>query len=103
MYRLANQVNRMTLVPNYSLPRINQAWATLQGKRFFSVFDFPNAYWQIEVAPECSRNAGMQKYSAFMITDGWYQRNRLPFGVAGAPATQQRLFGTLYIGWDEAD
>ena len=85
-YRPLNQSRR---VPAYPMPRIQQAIDSLQGKRYFSVFDFPNAYWQIEVKP------ASRKYLAFITPDGLYEWKRMPFGAAGAPATQQRMVDKL--------
>ncbi|PHJ23293.1 retrovirus-related pol polyprotein from transposon [Cystoisospora suis] len=86
------KLNSVTRVPTYPLPRIQQALDALQGKTFFSVFDFPNAYWQIEVEPES------RKFLAFITPDGHYEWTRMPFGAAAAPATQQRMIDKLLGG-----
>lgn len=85
-------LNKHTRVPSYPLPRIQQALDVLQGKRYFSVFDFPSAYWQIEVDEES------RKFLAFITPDGLYEWTRMPFGAAGAPATQQRMVDKLLAG-----
>lgn len=85
-------LNSVTIIPQYPLPRIRQALTCLQGKHYFSVFDFPSAYWQIPVA-ENSR-----KYTAFVTRDGLYEWVRMPFGASGAPATQQRMVDSLLAG-----
>lgn len=85
-------INAITRVPNYPLPRIQQALDVLQGKRYFSVFDLPKAYWQVEIE-ESSR-----KYLAFITPDGLFEWTRMPFGAAGAPATQQRMMDKLLAG-----
>ncbi|KAL8439400.1 hypothetical protein Efla_007024 [Eimeria flavescens] len=41
--------NNRTVIPPYPLPRIQQALDALQGKAYFSLFDFPAAYYQVEV------------------------------------------------------
>ena len=85
-------VNAITRVPNYPLPRIQQALDVLQGKRYFSVFDLLKAYWQVETEP------ASRKYLAFITPDGLYEWTRMPFGAAGAPATQQRMMDRLLAG-----
>ena len=64
----------------------------LYGKRYFSVFDLLKAYWQIEVEP------ASRKHLAFITPDGLYEWTRMPFGAAGAPATQQRMIDKLLAG-----
>lgn len=86
------KVNELTRVPRYPLPRIQQALDALVGKAYFSLFDFPSAYYQIEVEPKS------RPYLAFITPDGHYQPTRMPFGAAGAPATQQRMVDRLLAG-----
>ena len=85
-------INAVTRIPNYPLPRIQQALDVLQGKRYFSVFDLLKAYWQVET------DADSRKYLAFITPDGLYEWARMPFGAAGAPATQQRMMDKLLTG-----
>ena len=85
-------LNKILKVPNYPLPRISQALEVLEGKKYFSVFDLVKAYWQVEVDP------ASRKYLAFITPDGLYEWTRMPFGVAAAPATQQRMVDRLLAG-----
>lgn len=57
-------INAITRVPNYPLPRIQQALDVMQGKKNFSVFDLPKAYWQVGI------DETPRKYLAF-ITPDW--------------------------------
>ena len=85
-------LNRLIKVPNYPLPRISQALEVLEGKQYFSVFDLVKAYWQVGVEPDS------RKYLAFITPDGLYEWTRMPFGIAAAPATQQRMVDKLLAG-----
>lgn len=38
------------------------------------------------------------KYLAFITPDGSYEWMRMPFGIAGPPAVQQRMMDTLLAG-----
>ena len=58
------KLNERTRLPRYPLPRIQQALDCLQGKAYFSAFDFPAAYYQIEVEP------GLRRYLAFIMPHG---------------------------------
>lgn len=85
-------LNAVIVVPQYPVPKINQALTSLQGKAFFSAFDFPSAYWQIPVAEES------RKYTAFITRDGLYEWLRMPFGASGASSTQQRMVDKFVAG-----
>ena len=77
---------------------MHQALDALQGKTYFSTFDLLKAYWQIPV------HKNTRKYLAFITPDGLYEWLRMPFGIAGAPAVQQRMRDTLLAGmkWTSA-
>lgn len=79
------RLNQVTRVSRYPKPNIQQALSTLRGKKYFSVFDFTSAYWQIPVAHKS------RPLLAFITTEGIYQWQRMPFGAVGAPYTQQLL------------
>lgn len=83
------RLNKVTQVPEYPLPLMQQALDCLLGKKYFRIFDFTSAYWQIPVAPES------RELLAFTTTQGVYQWLRMPFGAVGAPATQQLLVDHL--------
>ena len=82
----------MTKVPAYPLPRVQQAIDSLQGKDYFFTFDLRKACRQIPIEKE------HRKYLAFITPDGLYEWLRMPFGIAGAPATQQRMMDKLLAG-----
>ena len=82
-------LNAITRVPNYPLPRMEQALECLHGKTFYSTFDLSNAFWQIKTHPS------PRKFLAFITSDGLYEWPRMPFGNSGAPVTQQRMIDML--------
>ncbi len=57
----------------------------LSGSKWFSVLDLRSGYYQIEMAEEDKEK------TAFICPLGFYQFERMPQGVTGAPATFQRL------------
>ena len=79
-------------MPCYPLPLIQHALDALQGMAFFPIFDFPAAYYQVEV------EKSSRPYLAVITPDGHYQPTRMPFGVAGAPATLKRMIDRLLAG-----
>lgn len=78
-------LNARTIPDQYTTPRIEDALDCLSGSKWFSVLDLRSGYYQIEMAEEDKEK------TAFICPLGFYQFERMPQGVTGAPATFQRL------------
>lgn len=79
-------LNSRTIKDNYALPRIEEILDSLSGNTYFSVLDMKSGYHQIEIAEE------HKERTAFTVGPlGFYEFNRMSFGLANAPATYQRL------------
>lgn len=78
-------LNSRTIPDQYTTPRIEDALDCLTGSRWFSVLDLRSGYYQIEMASEDKEK------TAFICPLGFYQFERMPQGISGAPATFQRL------------
>uniref|UniRef100_A0A8C1GXL0 Gypsy retrotransposon integrase-like protein 1 n=1 Tax=Cyprinus carpio TaxID=7962 RepID=A0A8C1GXL0_CYPCA len=78
-------LNSRTGPDQYTTPRIDDALDCLSGSKWFSVLDLRSGYYQVEMAEESKDK------TAFICPLGFYQFERMPQGVTGAPATFQRL------------
>ncbi|KAL0188354.1 hypothetical protein M9458_015453, partial [Cirrhinus mrigala] len=78
-------LNTRTIPDQYTTPRIEDALDCLSGSKWFPVLDLCSGCYQIEIAEEDKEK------TAFICPLGFYQFERMPQGVAGAPATFQRL------------
>lgn len=78
-------LNSRTVPDQYTTPRIEDALDCLSGSKWFSVLDLRSGYYQIEMAAEDKEK------TAFICPLGFYQFERMPQGISGAPATFQRL------------
>ena len=80
----------ISLVP---LPKIDELYAKLQGHKVFSTLDLQSGYYHIGLSESAKPK------TAFVIAGmGKYQFNRVPFGLAEAPAYFQRLINEVLTG-----
>lgn len=81
-YRL---LNSRTVPDQYTTPCIDEALDSLSGSKWFPVLDLRSGYYQIPMAEEDKEK------TAFICPLGFFQFERMPQGITGAPATFQRL------------
>lgn len=81
-YRL---LNSRTIPDQYTTPCIEDALNALSGSQWFSVLDLRSGYYQIAMSEEDKEK------TAFFCPLGFFQFERMPQGITGAPATFQRL------------
>ena len=87
-------INRAAPTETYPLPVIDELLANLAGGEFFSKLDMSNAYLQLPL------DETSQQYVTVNTHKGLFKYNRLPFGVASAPAIFQRHIESLLSGLD---
>ena len=85
----ANTATKMEVFP---LPRVEELFASLAGGQQFSKLDLSQAYHQLELTEES------QPVLTVNTHKGLYQYQRLPFGVASAPAIFQRTMENVLQG-----
>ena len=77
---------------SYPLPRIQEMLGSLVGAGHFSCLDLKSGFWQIKMG-EASK-----QYTAFTIGNlGFFECDRMPFGLCNALATFQGLMQN-YLG-----
>ncbi|XP_019859677.1 PREDICTED: uncharacterized protein K02A2.6-like [Amphimedon queenslandica] len=82
-------VNAVAKLETYPLPKIEELFTALSGGTIFSKLDLSHAYQQIMVHEDSC------KYTTINTSKGLFQYQRLPFGIASAPAIFQRTMETL--------
>ena len=84
-------VNPSLSVDQYPMPKVEDLLATLANGKKFTKLDLTQAYLQLALHPE-------SKYCTINTHRGLYQFNRLPFGIASAPAQFQKVMDTILQG-----
>ena len=86
-YRL---LNSKIVCDSYPLPLMRDISQKLHGARVFTKIDLKKAYWNIPL---------QNKHKSTLVTPfGAFYFNRLPFGVASAPASYQKAMDTIFQG-----
>ncbi|XP_063634795.1 uncharacterized protein LOC134805417 [Cydia splendana] len=85
-YRMLNSV---TVKERYPMPIIEEEIARLAGQSWFITLDLASGYYQVPIS-EHSKH-----FTSFVTPDGQYEFNRMPFGLANAPAVFQRMINSI--------
>ena len=80
------KLNVWTKKDSYPLLHIQEAIESLVGAGYFSCLDLKAGFWQITM------DEALKQYTAFMVGNlGFFECERMPFGLCNAPETFQRL------------
>ena len=86
------KLNDVTIKDSYPLPHIDDSIKALSGAKWFSTLDLKSGYWQVEL------DAKDKEKTVFSIGRGLWEFTVMPFGLANAPATFERLMEQVLAG-----
>ncbi|KZS07216.1 Uncharacterized protein APZ42_029109 [Daphnia magna] len=86
------RLNAISVKDVYPLPRIEETLSRMGYACIFSTIDLESGYWQVPL-----HEADKEK-TAFVTPDGLYQFLVMPFGLASAPGTFQRMIYLVLAG-----
>ncbi|XP_036324968.1 uncharacterized protein K02A2.6-like [Rhagoletis pomonella] len=84
-------LNAQLDVDQYPIPRVEELFQTLRGSKLFTKIDLSDAYFQVEM------DEASKKLTVVNTPAGLFEYQRLPFGVASAPAIFQRLLEQIIV------
>ena len=77
-------LNAHTKQDSYPLPRIQEVLESLVGTGHFSCLDLKSGFWQIKM------DKASKQYTTFTVGNlGFFECDRMPFGLCNTPATFQ--------------
>ena len=85
-------INPSLSIDQYPLPKVEDLLATLAGGMKFTKLDLTQAYLQLALHHES------KKFCTINTHHGLYRHNRLPFGIASAPAQFQKVMDMILQG-----
>ena len=85
------ELNKRTVKDSYPLPRPDEVQDKLAGSAIFSTIDLRSGYWQLPLNPADRIKTAFSPGPGL----GLFQFCRMPFGLAGAPASFQRLMDSI--------
>ena len=84
------RLNAKTVKDAYPLPRVDEAFDSMLGSKFYSTIDLAKAYTQVELEEKSKHK------TAFITPMGLYEYNYMPYGLCNSPATFQRLMQAIF-------
>jgi len=96
------ELNKVIIRDQFLIPTLEELRLNLNNKKWFTLFDLKNGFWQIKLDEESS------SLCTFSTPFGFYRFTRLPFGLSCAPEEFQKrnieCFGDInnvYIYFDD--
>ncbi|GFX25296.1 retrovirus-related Pol polyprotein from transposon 17.6 [Trichonephila clavipes] len=84
------KLNQKHVKDKFSLPIIEDVLDTLQEAKVYSTLDLLNGFFHVDVDEDC------RKYTSFIVPDGQFEFNKVPFGLSTSPGVFQRYVSSIF-------
>ncbi|GFX53777.1 retrovirus-related Pol polyprotein from transposon 17.6 [Trichonephila clavipes] len=84
------KLNQKLVKDKFPLPIIEDVLDTLQEAKVYSTLDLRNGFFHVDVDEDC------RKYTSFVIPDGQFEFNKVPFGLSTSPGVFQRYVSSIF-------
>ncbi|GFX79412.1 hypothetical protein TNCV_1715621 [Trichonephila clavipes] len=84
------KLNQKLVKDKFPLPLIEDVLDTLQEAKVYSTLDLRNGFFHVDVDEDC------RKYTSFIVPDGQFQFNKVPFGLSTSPGIFQRYVLSIF-------
>ncbi|GFV19659.1 transposon Tf2-6 polyprotein [Trichonephila clavipes] len=85
------KLNQKLVKDKFPLPIIEDVLDTLQEAKVYSPLDLRNGFFHVDVDEDC------RKYTSFIVPDGQFEFNKVPFGLSTSPGVFQRYVSSIFI------
>ncbi|GIY47055.1 retrovirus-related Pol polyprotein from transposon 297 [Caerostris darwini] len=84
------KVNRKLVKDRFPLPLIDDVLDKLQDAKVYTTLDLKNGFFHVAVDEES------RKFTSFVVPDGQYEFNKVPFGLSTSPSVFQRYVYSIF-------
>ncbi|GFU58772.1 retrovirus-related Pol polyprotein from transposon 17.6 [Trichonephila clavipes] len=84
------KLNQKLVKDKFPLPIIEDVLDTLQEAKVYSTLDLRNGFFHVDVDDYC------RKYTSFIVPDGQFEFNKVPFGLSTSPGVFQRYVSSIF-------
>ncbi|GFX67628.1 hypothetical protein TNCV_3933701 [Trichonephila clavipes] len=84
------KLNQKLVKDKFPLPIIEDVLDTLQEAKVYSILDLRNGFFHVDVDKDC------RKYTSFIVPDGQFESNKVPFGLSTSPGVFQRYVSSIF-------
>ncbi|GFW21042.1 retrovirus-related Pol polyprotein from transposon 17.6 [Trichonephila clavipes] len=84
------RLNQKLVKDKFPLPIIEDFLDTLQEANVYSTLDLRNGFFHVDVDEDC------RKYTSFIVPDGQFEFNKVPFGISTSPGVFHRYVSSIF-------
>ncbi|GFU95129.1 hypothetical protein TNCV_4139131 [Trichonephila clavipes] len=84
------KLNQKLVKDKFPLPIIEDVLDTFCKSKVYSTLDLRNGFFHVDVDEDC------RKYTSFIVPDGQFEFNKVPFGLSTSPGVFQRYVSSIF-------